>query len=149
MSVGEICNREVIVVERKTGVQEAAKLMRQYHVGDVVVVDRSDGETVPAGVLTDRDIVVEIVAKELSPGSVYVEDVMSIDAVTVREDQGVWETIQCMRNNGIRRIIVVNDKGSLVGILAIDDLLELLSEEMSEFAKLFAREQIREREMRT
>jgi predicted transcriptional regulator len=148
MSIGEICNRDVVIVGRKTSIQEAAKLMRQYHVGDVVIADKRDGEVIPAGILTDRDIIVEIIAKDLPLDSVYADDIMSDEPVTVREDQGVWETIQCMRTKGIRRIIVVNDRGGLVGILSMDDLLELLSEEMSEFAKLFSREQTRERELR-
>jgi CBS domain-containing protein len=148
MSIGEICNRDVVIVGRKTSIQEAAKLMRQYHVGDVVIADKRDGEVIPAGILTDRDIIVEIIAKDLPLDSVYADDIMSDEPVTVREGQGVWETIQCMRTKGIRRIIVVNDRGGLVGILSMDDLLELLSEEMSEFAKLFSREQARERELR-
>ena len=84
----------------------------------------------------------------MPPDSVRVEDVMSVDPVVVQEDQGVWESIQCMRTKGVRRIIVVNNKGALVGIVSIDDLLELLSQELLDLVKVVTREQDREKELR-
>jgi predicted transcriptional regulator len=148
MPIGEICNREVVVMKRKDGILEAAKLMRDCHVGDVIVVEEKEGEVWPVGVLTDRDIVVELISKEVPLDSVFVGDVMSSELVTVSEDRGIWDTIKCMRSRGIRRIVVVSEKGLLVGILSVDDLLEFLSEELSDLVKLFAREWDREKETR-
>jgi CBS domain-containing protein len=148
MPVGELCTRTVVIVKRKDSIFEAAKLMRNYHVGNVVVVDEKDGQSVPVGILTDRDIVVELVAKSVPLDGVFVEDVMSSDLIAVREDCGVWGSIQSMRARGVRRIIVVNDKGGLVGILSIDDLLELLSGELLDLVKIVMREQNREKEAR-
>ena len=85
MSVGEICNREVIIVHRDETVQEAAKLMRQHHVGDVVVVDDRNGVRVPVGIVTDRDVVVEIVATELDQATMTVGDIMAQELFTVKE----------------------------------------------------------------
>ncbi|HLA75773.1 MAG TPA: CBS domain-containing protein [Gammaproteobacteria bacterium] len=148
MPIGELCSRDVVFVTRAESVVEAARLMRQHHVGDVVVIDEKNGLRTPVGVVTDRDIVIEVIAKGVSADTVTVGDIMSADAATVRETEGVYETIQYMRAKGVRRMPVVNAKGALVGILALDDLLELLSEEMGELAKLIAHEQAQEKKTR-
>ncbi|MBN1548366.1 MAG: CBS domain-containing protein [Syntrophaceae bacterium] len=148
MSIGEICNRDVVVINKGENVFEAAKLMRQYHVGDVVVVETKSGKVVPVGILTDRDIVIELIAENVPLDNILVEDVMSTDLVTVRENYGVWESIKTMHAKGVRRIIVVNDAGGLEGILSLDDLLELLSVELSDLVKALTREQDREKEVR-
>jgi len=148
MPIGEICNREVVVIRKEDSVLDAAKLMRDFHVGDVVVVEDRDNQVIPVGVLTDRDIVVELIAKDVPLDTVSVEDVMSSDLLSVSENRGIWDAIQCMRGKGVRRIVVVDDEGSLVGVLSLDDLLELLSSELSDLAKLSMKEQNREKEIR-
>ncbi|MEW6521765.1 MAG: CBS domain-containing protein [Thermodesulfobacteriota bacterium] len=148
MTVGEFCNREVVVAERDTSIIEAAKLMRQYHVGDLVVVDRSGGMTMPVGIITDRDIVVEIIAKEVSLDAACAGDVMSYSLITARLTDGIMDTLQKMRARSIRRLPVVNDEGGLEGILAIDDVLELLSEELSLLAKAAISGQEQEKKLR-
>jgi len=148
MPIGEICNREVVIIRKEDSIRDAAKLMRDFHVGDVVVVEEREGQVIPVGVLTDRDIVVELIAKEVPLDSISVEDVMSYDLLSVLENSGIWDAIQCMRGKGVRRIVVVDDKGSLVGVLSLDDLLELLSSELSDLAKLSMKEQNREKEIR-
>lgn len=143
MPVGELCVRDVIICNRTTTVQDAAQLMLKYNVGDVLLVDESGGKRIPVGIITDRDIVVGVVALKLDPARTTAGDLMKREVVTVREDQGVFETIQHMRMNGIRRMPVVDRNGALVGILSIDDLIQLLAEEMSELAKLISKEQPR------
>ena len=145
MPVGEICNREVVIINKKEGILDAAKLMRDHHVGNVIVVEEKEGRIIPVGILTDRDIVVELIAKEVPLDSVVLEDVMSADLVSVRENMGIWDTIQCMRRKGIRRIVVTGDKGNLVGIISSDDLIDLLSGELSDLVKTFITEQNREK----
>lgn len=144
MAIGEICNREVIIVRRDESALEAAKLMRQHHVGDVLVVDERNGRKEPVGIVTDRDLVVEIVAPGLDPEAITVGDIMGLDLVTVKEESGVFEAIQYMRAKGVRRLPVVDAHNGLVGILTLDDLLELLSEEMLALAKLVGLEQQKE-----
>jgi len=148
MPVGELCVRQVVVAPRNTSVLQAAKLMRQYHVGDIVVTDEIDGRRTPVGIVTDRDMVLEVLAQELDATSLSVGDIMTSDLITVRENEGVFQTIQLMRAKGARRAPVVNDGGVLIGIVSVDDLVELLAEELSELAKLISREQKREAEMR-
>lgn len=144
MSIGEICNREVVVVQPEDTVLQAAKLMRQHHVGSVLVVDQHNGKPVPVGIVTDRDLVVEVMATELDPDTITVSDIMVPDFAMVKEETGVFETIQYMRNKSVRRLPVVDKEGRLIGIIALDDLLTLLSEELDALAKLVAREQKKE-----
>jgi signal-transduction protein with cAMP-binding, CBS, and nucleotidyltransferase domain len=150
MSIGEICNREVIVIEQGSTIMEAARLMRNHHVGTLVVVEKiaPADNVIPVGILTDRDIVIEMIAEEVDFDAVAIRDVMSYELVTARESDGIWDTMQRMRAQGIRRIPVVSDAGTLVGILAIDDLLELLAEELTDLAKLIRREHQREEKKR-
>jgi CBS domain-containing protein len=148
MPVGELCIRQVVFAPRKASVLEAAKLMRQYHVGDIVITDDIDGRRVPVGIVTDRDIVLEVLAQELDATELSVGDIMAGDLITVRENEGVFQTIQLMRAKGARRAPVVNGDGTLVGIVSVDDLVELLAEELGELAKLISREQKREAELR-
>lgn len=144
MPVSEICNREVVIVEPGDTTLEAAKLMRQHHVGDVVVVEDRGGLRIPSGIVTDRDLVVEILATKLDSATITVGDIMASELVTVKEDTGVFEAIQYMRAKGVRRLPVVNDRGGLVGILALDDLLELLAEELLALSRLVRYEQNKE-----
>lgn len=144
MSVGEICNREVIVILRNEPVVEAAKLMRQYHVGAVIVIDKSSGRTVPVGVVTDRDLVVEVLATELDETVITVGDIMAQDVFTVKESAAASEAIELMRRKTARRLPVVDESGELTGILTLDDALQLLSEELLDLAKLVRYEQKKE-----
>lgn len=144
MPISEICNREVIIVQRETTVHEAAKLMRQHHVGSVVVVEERKGVRVPVGIVTDRDLVVEIMAPDLVQMVITVGDIMGPKLVTVQDDMGIYESIQYMRGEGVRRLPVVDSKGGLIGILALDDLLELLAEELLELSRLVKHEQKKE-----
>lgn len=144
MAIGEICNRDVVIVGREESTLDAARLMRQHHVGDVLVVEERKGRKEPVGIVTDRDLVVEIMAPGLDPAAITVGDIMGPDLVTVRESTGVFEAIQYMRTKGVRRLPVVDAHNGLVGILALDDLLELLSEELLAIARLVRLEQQKE-----
>ena len=148
MTIGELCNREVVVVNKGENALEAARLMRQYHVGDVVVVEDKDDRKVPAGILTDRDIVIELVAEQVAPESVTVEDVMSDQLLTINESDELLDTLEKMRASGVRRVPVVGKEGELVGILTLDDVLDILAEALQDLALLTGREQRRERETR-
>lgn len=138
MPIGEICSRDVVFLRRDDTVLEAAKLMRQHHVGDVVVVEERDGVRVPVGIVTDRDLVVEIMATELDHTVITVGDIMEQELVTVKESVGIFEAIQYMRSKTVRRLPIVDETGALLGILTLDDLLELLSEELLAISKLIS-----------
>lgn len=148
MSVGEFCNREVIITDRDTTILEAAKLMRHHHVGALIVVDEQSGKKVPVGILTDRDIVVELLAAEIDLDKVSIGDAMSYKLVTVTEQDDMMETVEKMRGWGVRRLPVIGSDGAIVGILAADDMIELIAEQMTNLAKLVSVERIREQARR-
>ena len=144
MTVGEVCNREVIIAYRTENMTGIAKLMRNAHVGSVVVACRNEGITQPLGIITDRDLVLEVLAQEVDPNKIYAEDVMSLALHCVKESDSTWAAISLMRNKGVRRIPVLDDAGSLVGILALDDVVELLADELNNLVSLVGREQRKE-----
>jgi len=145
MTIGKVCNREVVFIHAQASVPEAARLMREHHVGDLVVTKEKTGKRVPVGIVTDRDIVLEVIAEGVGMDDVSVGDIMSDNLVTARESDGLLETIKVMRAKGIRRLPVVNDDNELVGILSVDDLIDLFSEQIVDLARLIAREQGREK----
>lgn len=144
MPIGEICNREVVMLEINHTVLSAAKLMRKHHVGDLLVVKKSNGSCIPISIVTDRDLVIEVMAPEIDPSVLTVGDIMPRSLATVKENTGVFETIQHMRIKGVRRMPVVDEDGNLVGLVTLDDLLGLLAEELGLLTKLIAQEQIKE-----
>ena len=148
MRIGEICTVQTIYCTRDETVQGAALLMRKHHVGDLVVVDQPDGEHIPVGIITDRDIVVSVIALGLDPSSLLVGDIMSDDLLTISEEDDVYETIERMRFRGIRRVPVVNSNGGLSGIVSVDDLLEFLAEEMGELSRIAVHQQAHEKRAR-
>jgi CBS domain-containing protein len=122
--------------------------MRKHHVGDIVVVDDVDGERTPAGIVTDRDIVVSVVALGLDPAGLQAGDIMSDDLLTADEHDDVSTTIERMRLRGIRRVPVVGEGGRLAGIVSADDLLGFLAEEMEDLARISPYQQQHERRVR-
>jgi CBS domain-containing protein len=148
MSVGNICNREVVIARRDDSIVEIARLMRRHHVGSVVICEERHGHNKAVGIVTDRDLVVEVMATSVDEGEVSAGDIMSYELLTAREQDGLWEVMQRMRARGVRRVPVVDKDGGLLGILTADDIIELLAGELGDFAQLIVREQRREREVR-
>jgi CBS domain-containing protein len=148
MTVGKICNREVVITTPEATLIAVAKLMREYHVGDVVVVNARGDEKVPVGIITDRDIVLAIVASEIDLDAVLAGDIMSHELLTAGEQESIWDVLQRMRSHGVRRLPVVNARGGLEGILSVNDFLELISEELLALAQVATRQQQREKEIR-
>jgi CBS domain-containing protein len=141
MTIGAICNHEVITVQRDATVSHAATLMRQYHVGDVVVIESHKNKIVPIGIVTDRDVVIEVVATELDSKVITAGDIMLTNLTVVKDSTGVIEGIQLMASKGVRRLPVVDDDGNLIGIVTLDDLLLLLAKEIGLLSKLVTHEQ--------
>jgi CBS domain-containing protein len=136
MAVGVICNRSVVIARRGESVSAVARRMREYHVGDLVVVEGDGAGCVPVGVLTDRDLVIEVMALGVSPETLTAGDVMSQELVSLHESEELPEATALMHAKGVRRLVIVDDEGSLVGLLTVDDILDVLAEEMSNLAKL-------------
>lgn len=148
LTTGEICTRSVAIAFRTTSVDGAARLMRDNHVGCLVVVDEVDGRRIVVGVLTDRDIVTAVVAPGLDATTLTVDDVMTTDLVTAREDDSLIDLMRSMRRKGVRRVPVVGGQDELIGVVTLDDVLGVLSEELSLLVGTVDSEGKRERKMR-
>jgi len=149
MTIGSICKRSVVVSPRDESIVDAAKRMRMLHVGTVIIIEERDRMQVPVGILTDRDIVLSIVASDpehlpfLSVG-----DAMSDDLLTAGEDTSLPDALGLMQERGVRRLPVVDHAGALIGIVTADDVIRLLAEELSQVVKLMNHEEQVERRYR-
>ena len=143
-----LCKRNVVTVNEGQSIADAAALMREEHVGDVIVVDWRGKAKLPVGILTDRDIVVGIVAKGIGADAVTVGEAMTRGLLTLREDTSLEIAVQEMRRYGVRRAPVVGVHGELVGVIALDDVIEHLAVQMCRLAELIRREQETELETR-
>ena len=140
MTIKDFCVRSVVTVARTDTITAAAALMREHHVGDVVVVDESGGRRVPVGIVTDRDIVVEVIAAGVDARALKVGDLLQRSVVTVREDRSYTDTVRLMTQHGIRRVPVVDAQGALVGIVSADDMLRQLAVPLAALSELPRRE---------
>lgn len=139
MSVGEICNRTTIIVDRKETIREAARLMRLHGVGSLIAVEKETSGNRPVGILTDRDIALKVVGMGHSGDDTRVEDVMQGDLLTAREEDHIYDTLESMRAKGVRRLPVVDGQGMLKGILTADDVLDYLVGSLDTLLHLFFR----------
>lgn len=145
LNAGAICTRTVTIAYPSMALNEAARLMREHHVGCLVVVEQQSPEDrVVVGMLTDRDIVTAVVAADRDPHGLRVGDVMNKDVVTAREQDSVLDVLTAMRRKRVRRIPVTGPGGTLIGIVALDDVLEIVAEEMQALASAVGAAQKRE-----
>jgi CBS domain-containing protein len=144
MTAGDACNRKVIFTRPDTTIVDAAAAMKRHHVGTLLVVPDGDGERVPIGIITDRDITMALDRVVTWP-HMKVAEVMTVELVTAAEREPLHDALKKMQAHGIRRLPVVNVRGGLEGILTLDDVMELLSEELTDLVRLVAAEQKRER----
>ena len=100
MLLKDICTPDIATCTPATTVLAAARTMRHLHVGDLIVVDESDGVGTPLGVITDRDIVIEVLGKELDPATVRVDQVMRKPVVLVRGSEDAAQALERMRTHG-------------------------------------------------
>jgi CBS domain-containing protein len=139
MSISEFCRRNVVCTTSDTTVDEAASLMRRHHIGDVIITEERSGKRIPVGIVTDRDIVVEVVAAGLDPRSLKLGDLKISTLVTVNEGASYAETVTRMSVEGVRRMPVVASDSSLVGIITLDDMLWQLAGPLAALAALSSR----------
>lgn len=149
MDVMRLCRRKVVTIRPFEELAAAARLMRERHVGYVVVVEPvADRWQRPVGVLTDRDIVVKVIAREVDPRTLRVGDVMTRDPVTAAATDPLPDALRSMRRIGVRRIPVVGERGQLIGVLSLDEVIDALSAELSDVAGSILREQRTEKALR-
>jgi CBS domain-containing protein len=148
MDLRKIGKRKVATVYRHMNVGEAARIMRDSHLGDVIVIERRGGKIMPVGILTDRDIVMSTTALGISPFDFRVDDVMTRTLVTAPSDSTLNHIIALMKDHGIKRIPLLNEAGELDAVVAIEDVIRFLSTELYELSQVYERQQNLERERR-
>jgi CBS domain-containing protein len=150
MITGQLCNRNPITVRRSDELLEAAQLMREKHIGYLVVVepDVADKSLRPVGVVTDRDIVVSVVARESDVRALRVGDVMTQQPVTIEAAAPLEKALREMRRIGVRRLPVVGQRGELVGVLSLDEVLEVIAGQLQNVAGSIRNERVIEGSLR-
>lgn len=148
MRASDICTLDVVCIHASASVTDAARLMRRNHAGALVVVEQLDGERIPAGIVTDRDIVLSVVAADVPAATLTVGDIMTSPALTCGEDHHLLEIISMMRTKAIRRLPVVNAHGVLAGMVTADDVYLALGVLLHEMNAAIMDEQTREHELR-
>jgi len=148
MQLKDICTLDVASCSRQTTIAEAARLMRHHHTGTLVVVDDPQGERTPAGVVTDRDIVVQALAEDLDPARTEVSRIMGTKVVMASVQESLADGIERMRLHGVRRLPIVDQEGGLAGIVTLDDLLALHAQQAATIAEIVSKEQVHERRTR-
>lgn len=135
MPIKSICNTKVVTILKGATLQDVSIIMQKNHVGSVIVTEPFNGKKLPAGIITDRDIALAL-GSSLNPKELKVEQVMQTVPVTIIENEGIYEAITKMRKYGVKRLPVVHVDGTLCGIVTADDLLSLMSDEISNLTKI-------------
>jgi len=148
MLLKSICTPDVVSCGPATTVQAAAVLMRSKHTGDLVVVDDPEQDKVPLGIITDRDIVVEVLAKGLNPATTTVRSLLRTPVIIAHEHEDASEALERMRTHGVRRLPVVGSGGRLAGIITLDDVLKLAAADLNALVDIVGKEQVREHRSR-
>jgi CBS domain-containing protein len=148
MLLKEVCTASVVTCGPQTTILQAASLMRHRHVGDLVVVDDPQDQGVPLGIVTDRDIVIEVLGNGLDPAKTTVGSLMRKPVVIANESEDTTQVIQRMQANGVRRLPVVAHEGEVVGIITLNDLLRLFVADANSLLGVMTKGQINEQHSR-
>ncbi len=133
MTIASLCRRDIVTIDADASPITAANLMRDRHVGSLVVTEGSDPQRV-LGVVTDRDLVIEVLARGLDPVRVRVGDLTQGALIDVPVASSVNETLEAMQRGGVRRVLVVEEDGAVIGILSADDLVGSISGQLENLA---------------
>ena len=134
MTIASICRREIITIDATASLRDAATLMRERHVGALVVTVKSGGHEQVVGLITDRDMAIEILARDLNPAGVKVGQIASRKLASVCDTAGIGEAVTVMHQAGVRRLLVTEAEGRLAGFVSADDLLEALAAQLGVLA---------------
>jgi CBS domain-containing protein len=143
MNVNDVCQRNVVTIRPNQSLTVAAELMRERHVGYLVVTESepSGGPQLPVGVLTDRDIVIGVLAPGANVQQLSVSEVMTRKPVVVRETDSVAVALLEMRRIGVRRLPVLSSGGQLCGVLSLDDIIDSIAGYLTDAAQAIRHEQ--------
>ena len=136
MSIGSICRRRVVSVDASSGLVEAARLMREHHVGSLVVTQQTSEGPRVNGIVTDRDLVIDVLARGLDGSGVAIGELASQRIASVSEDDDVSDALVVMQESGVRRLLVTDGEQRLIGIVSLDDLMDACAAQMDGLARV-------------
>lgn len=149
MQVSAICNRDIVTIDAQRSLMEAARMMRDHHVGALVVTcSDARGEQV-CGILTDRDLVVDALARMPLELDMEVGDLAHVDLTVIAENASLNEAVVAMQDSGVRRLLVTDGAHHLSGIVSMDDVIEACAELVDGMAKIIRNGMDRELAMHT
>lgn len=141
MSIGSICSREVIIARASETLRTAAELMAKQGIGCIVVCELDEkSRRIPTGILTDRDIVLASLRERKGLEELLIAEAMSRDPLVIHDSEEIDEAVERLRVHGVRRAPVVDAYGALVGVVSLDDLLEVIAEQLNDIAHLIRRQ---------
>ena len=133
MNIASICQRRVITIQADASLKEAATSMRENHVGALVVIDSAEASRV-AGVVTDRDLAIEVLAGDVDTARIQSGQLVNGSLVAVAGSASIQDAVSAMDEGGVRRLLVTDDEGRVIGFLSSDDLLDAVASELSGLA---------------
>lgn len=136
MDIASLCTRRVITIDRSASLQQAALMMREHHVGSLVVIEGNSEAAHVCGIVTDRDLAIEVLARGLDGTRAQVGQLLQGQPFSVLAGANVGEAIVLMQTEGIRRLLVRDEEGNLVGLVSFDDLLRACIEPLSGLAQV-------------
>jgi signal-transduction protein with cAMP-binding, CBS, and nucleotidyltransferase domain len=145
MPISQFCNEKVIRVGPEATAQSIAKKMKMEQINDVIVEDRIKGKIETIGIITDRDIVIEAIAEDTELSEIKAREMIYRPPVTVPESCGIYEAIETMENQGVRRLLVLKKSGEVLGLLNTDNLFQVLGDEFNRLGNLLKNQSSREK----
>lgn len=150
MRLTSLCRHPLVAIDQMASLSDAARLLRQEHVGALVVTAQdATGQQHVRGLITDRDLAIEVLARDLPPGNIPVGALVQSEPISVEETASLREAAQAMREAGVRRLLITDEADALVGLLSADDLLEAMAAELSELAQALRSGMLRETHSRS
>lgn len=145
MPISQFCNEKAIRVGPSATAHSIAKKMKMEHINDVIVEERINGKMEIIGIITDRDIVMEAIAEDIELREIKARDMINRKPVTVPESCGVYEAIEIMQKEGVRRLLVMNKSYEVIGVLTTENLLQVLGDEFNQLGNLLKDQSSREK----
>lgn len=149
MPLDTICQKDVATISRQATLKSASQLMYEKHVGSLIVVEGYQGNQIPCGIITDRDIALAMGSGVYNLENTMVENLMMPDPVCAHRSDGIFEVAIKMKENGIKRVPVVNDMGALCGIISAEDIISLIAAELNQIASISFQQVRREKKLKT
>lgn len=144
LSLDQLYEKDVVCLKPDDTVYDAAREMLENHIGDIVITQEENGKTMPVGIVTDRDLVINATAKKLDPETIKLSDIMSKKVITATEDDDLTTLVRLVVDEGVSRLPIVDEAGNLAGILSSKRLFQYFAQGLCELSSISVQQQQRE-----